>query len=257
MYRAAAGVTAPRSLSGVALAAVLAAACGIAGWPAVIPGLLAAGGFHFVGTVVRHALSPSYAQRIHGAFGLPLQLAVEPEEVEPDELRSSYLSILRTYEELRATLNEHDPVSAELHSLYRSCGNAVQLAGRTALLGGPLRRYLDGRARATIAEDIMRLDASADDTGDREARAMFHRASAARRREAEIHVDVDAIYARMRARLEVVSATLATAAAASLHLCTLDVDRSINTRESLIDHIDALDEDLRFLEDTITADLEA
>lgn len=255
MYRAAAGVTAPRCMAGIAVAAILATALGIAGLPAAIPWVLAAGGFHFVGIVTRYALSPSYVRELHGEFGLALHPIVEPEEVEPEELRSSYLAILRTHEELRATLHEHEPVSAELRSLYRSCGDAVQLAGRTAVLGGPLRRFLDGRARASIAEDIVRLDTLADDAADPEAREMLRRASASRRREAEIHADVDTMYARMKARLEVVSATLATAVAAGLHLCTLGVDRSVNAHDALIEHIDALDEDLRFLEDTITADV--
>ncbi|HVK73658.1 MAG TPA: hypothetical protein VM734_10065 [Kofleriaceae bacterium] len=246
--RAATAAFRPRALRGLGMASVIAFALVLVGAPALAPWILAAGTAHYLLVVTLYTFSEGYTNRVHGPFGLPLEPDVDPDQIGPADLRATYLNILRVHEEIRTTLDSNGRVHAGLCDVYTRCGDAVQVAGRMALLGNPLQRYLDDHDPARLDAETRRLEMRASVTSDREASLAYRQASAARKRELDTYGQLQRLYERMKARLELVAATLASVAATTIKLCTVDLETLAMTRESLVEQIDSLGEDLRYLE---------
>ena len=257
VQRAATAAFRPRALRGLGLASVIAFTLVLIGSPAFAPWILATGAAHYLMVVALYTFSEGYTQRVHGPFGLPLEPDVDPDQIGPADLRANYLNILRVHEEIRTTLDSNGGGHRALLDVYRRCGDAVQVAGRVALLGNPLQRYLDDHDPARLDAETRRLEMRASITGDREASLAYRQAAAARKRELETYGQLQRLYERMKARLELVAATLASVAATTIKLCTVDLEHLAMTKETLVDQIDSLGEDLRFLESAMEDSLAA
>ncbi len=246
--RTASAACRPRSLRGIGTASVIAFALVLAGAPAMAPWILIIGAFHYLLVVTLYTFSETYAERVHGQFGLPLEPEVDADQIGPADLRATYLAILKVHDEIRSTLDGNGRVHPGLCDVYQRCGESVQVAGRTALLGNPLQRYLDDHDPSRLDAEARRLEMRASVTSDREAAAAYRQAGAARRRELETYGQLQRLFERVKARLELVAATLASVAATTIKLCTVDLEHLATTRDSLVEQIDSLGEDLRFLE---------
>jgi hypothetical protein len=194
------------------------------------------------------ALRPSYARRVHGAPGPPLEPDVLPHEIHPVELRISYEHILRTHEQVRLLLRDSERIRDSLQGLYHSCGELVDMAGRVARIGNAIERYLKGRKPDELLHGAKRLEARADRAADEEARRTYLAAAMARRRELMTYAELQALYERIRARLEVVCASLENVQALVVKLRALDLEQVALSGDSVSTQLDMLREDLQMVE---------
>jgi hypothetical protein len=198
--------------------------------------------------VVAVVLSRTYAWRLHGPPGPALEPEVLPVDIEPTGLRSSYREILRVHERIRVFLRDHEGARAGHQTLYRSCGELVEMAGRMAMLGNGLEQHLDSYKVEDLQGEIERLEARVRAATDVEARRTYAAAALAKRRQLETHHALHGLQDRVCARLDVVTASLEDVYALLVKLNVLEVEQEVLSGECVGDQLDALRDDLRLVE---------
>lgn len=197
------------------------------------------------------ALSPAYALRVYGPPGPPLAPDVLPHEVEPLELRASYEKILRTHEDLRQLLRDSGRIREGLKQLYASCTELVDVAGRIARLGNSLDAYLEACKPIELTHCAEQLEARAKQALDPEARRTYQGAAMARRRQLATYAQLQGLYDRIRARLEVVIASLDSVQALVVKLQALELDHVALNDDCVAEQLEILRGDAQIVEAAI------
>ena len=241
----------PRNLRGLGVALALALAAWLAGAPWLAPWILGLGTLHYAGAVTASALGSVRVERARGPLALPLAPEVEPAEIAAADLRSTYHDILRHHEDIRCALVEAERVQASLRAVFERCGAVVHVAGRLARLANPLQRYLELHAASQVTKELHRLSATAETASDPLARDVYHTAAAARGRQLGTLLEIQNLRDRIRARLELISASLESVAALVIKLQVLDLEQVTLAGETMTEQLDSLHEELAVLETTI------
>jgi len=240
--------TRPRTLRGLGLATLVAITAVLAGIPWLSVGVIGAGTIHYVVAAARETRRGLVAQRALGPFGAALDLDVEPDEIASLDLRATYLGILQRHEDLRLHLIDAPRMQQYLRDTFERCGATVHVAGRLARLANPLDGYLQEHSAERVTRDLDELAARVATAGDPAAVAAYRRAAAARGRQLGTLLEIKALRDRIRARLELVSASLDSIVAAVVKLQVLDLAQIELVGESMADELSALGEELAILE---------
>jgi len=240
-----------RSWCGLGPAMVISIAVFYAGAPVISIGLAGVGAIHYVlsiGLQTRHALVEEEAGR---PFALPLEPDVEPQEIAAADLRVTYQSILRVHEEIRRALLDAERIQACVRGVFDRCGSTARAAGRLARLANPLHQYLDSHDPIRIRDELQRLRNSAERTDDVHAMRTYGNAAAARARQLETFGKMQRLRDRVRARLELVAASLESVSALVVELRVRDLAEIELAREPLADQLQTLHDELEVLETTM------
>lgn len=180
-----------------------------------------------------------------------------PEEIASSELRATYRSILIELAEIERTIEEAPRIAKLMVTAVDRARNAVELAGKIALLANPLQRYLDKHEHNFVRSELQRLRERTEAASDETAVAAWNRAVTARTQQLAIHDQIIAQQDRICARLELVRAGLETLSATIARLRTADEEQIVLADASVADQLDEMREDLAACESALEAEAAA
>jgi hypothetical protein len=137
------------------------------------------------------------------------------------------------------------------------CESAVRQCGRLAVLSNPLQRYLDGHDRKHTQSDLDRLRARSEVATDDSTLEALGRAITARTRQLETHDQIVRMRDRIQARLQLARAALESFSATIVKLRVAGEEQMILSGESVMEHLDGVDDELELLEAELAVDLAA
>jgi hypothetical protein len=254
VHRAAAAAISARRLRGLGVATALAFALWLVGLPWAAPLAFGVGLAHYAGAVIGATVRAGRTERARGALAQPLRPEIDPAEITSIDLRAAYLDILRVHEDIRRSLLDAERMQSTLRALFGQCGDVVQVAGRLARLANPLHDYLEVHGANQAKQELHRLAVTADGTSDRVAQAVYQSAAAARGRQLGTLLEIQQLRDRIRARLELIGASLASVQALVIKLQVLDLEKVAVAGESMSDQLASLGEELVVLESMIEDD---
>lgn len=237
-------------MCGFAFTSMLSVVLFLAGMPLVSMGVLAITG---VSTIMLESALAARRRRL-GASVEDLELS---EVILALETRDAYRAIVSAYGEIRRSLAETGAMRALRSTVLARCEAAVRQCGRLAVLSNPLQRYLDGHDRKHTRAELDRLrDRCASTTDDATSEALG-RAASARDRQIETHDQMVRMRDRIQARLELVRAALESFSATIIKLRVAGEEQMVLAGDSVIEHLDGVDDELEVLEAELTMDLAA
>lgn len=239
------------NVHGLGFATVLALAMWVVGFSAVSPWIFAVGVTYYAGAVAATSVRDARSERALGVLAQPLAPEVDPVEVTSVEMRLAYEHILRLHEDIRMSLVGARGVQTTLRSVFTECIAVVQAAGRLARLSNPLQRYLELHGSSHIKLELQRLSANADVAADPIVQGVYQHAAAARGRQLGTLLEIQHLRDRIRARLELIHASLASVAALVIKLQALDLEQAELAGASMSEQLASLTEELSILETTI------
>lgn len=230
---------------GLGVTGALVAASFLAGQPLLSMCLLGVGG---VVAVVRGSLT-----RLRDPA--PVQVALDT--IASGEAREAYRCALAAFDDVRrAAAGSARLRSCVAPALLRSRA-AIEQCGRMAQLTNPLQRYLDLHDPAAIRAELDRLRIRAEAASDEQAASAWSHATAARARQLAIYEQMLAMRDRIVARLELVRAALESFTATIVRLAVLGEEQLMLAGESMVEHLDGVDDELAALEAALATDLSA
>jgi hypothetical protein len=218
--------------------------------------VLGLGVLYYGTAVITQALCPSLANRLDGPPGPPHEPEVTSDEFDSPELRVVYESILTAHEAIRRTLRASERVRDSFTGLYVRCGELVDLAGRTALLGEDLDRYLDTQSTEALAAEVERLEARAAQAVDLQAGRVYREAAKTRGRQLGARRELEALRERVGGRLEAIHSSFDWVESLIVKLRALDQEQVATAGDPSGDHFVAIREELGLLEAAIDETLE-
>jgi hypothetical protein len=210
------------------------------------PAALVVAGFAFVAFASVASVAAWRSRR--DPFEYPLRPEVLPSEVLSLELRDAYVSMLLTHETVRRSLRGAPHARDMVGHLYRRAGEIVQCAGQLARGANPMQRFLDLDPALSIDHEIGRLEESVGAASDPETAIAYGRALAARRHQRAARRNVATLCQRIRARLEMATASIAMLGAVAVELGGEHAEHAMAAAGELAEHADALSENLEMLE---------
>jgi uncharacterized membrane protein (Fun14 family) len=237
-------------MCGFAFTSMLSVVLFLAGMPLISMGVLAITG---VSTIVLESALATRRRR-HGARVEDLE---SPEVIVALETRDAYRGILSAYGEIRRALSDASAMRAVQPAVLGRCEAAVRQCGRLAVLSNPLQRYLDAHDRKQTRADLDRLRERSEATTDESTVDALGRAAAARTRQLETHDQIVKMRERIQARLELVRAALESFSATIVKLRVAGEEQMILSGDSVMDHLEGVDDELELLEAELAIDLAA
>jgi len=125
------------------------------------------------------------------------------------------------------------------------------------VLSNPLQRYIDAHDRKHTRADLDRLRERSEATTDESTVEALGRAAAARTRQLETHDQIVKMRERIQARLELVRAALESFSATIVKLRVAGEEQMILSGDSVMDHLEGVDDELELLEAELAIDLAA
>jgi hypothetical protein len=241
----------PRSVAVVGAGITLGVLAAALALPLVAAATVGLGCSLYAALIARDLQDPDFARSVYGPLGAPLRPSVRPEQLQAAELNATYLAILREYETIRAAMQASQGVVDGLRDVYLRCGDLVEAAGRVARSGDALQRYLASQHGGDAEQELIRLASLAAATHDAQAASVYGRAVQARRRQLELHAQIEGLYDRVRARLAVVTSFLAAVEAVVVKLNALDLEQVHDEGSSISDQLDELRGELEVLESSL------
>ncbi|MCA9673557.1 MAG: hypothetical protein H6709_00980 [Kofleriaceae bacterium] len=243
----------------ITLGVLTATGCGLvaAGAPVTSLGVVVAGLVYATAAVRRRVRRSLRRERARGPYARPLTPSIQPEQLDAVELRTLYAAVLAIHEELRLSLVDDRRLRDHLRGIYERCTETVLAAGRMARLDNPLHRYLRDHPRGDLEARIARVDDRAAAAVDDAAVRAYARTGAACARELITHRALAELRDRIRARLELVQASLGAIVATVIKLRVLDLAQLEPSGESLADQLQLLGDETAVLEATLEDGLAA
>jgi hypothetical protein len=241
----------PRSVAAVGTGITLGILAAAFALPLVAAASVGLGCSLYAAFIARDLQDPDFARRVYGPLGAPLRPSVRPEQLQAAELNAAYVGILREYETIRAAMQASQGVVDGLRDVYLRCGDLVEAAGRVARSGDALQRYLAAQNGADLEQELIRLASLAGATHDAQAASVYGRAVQARRRQLDLHAQIEGLYDRVKARLAVVTSFLATMEAVVVKLNALDLEQLHDEGTSISEQLDELRGEIEVLESSL------
>lgn len=238
----------PRNMFLLLTAGVLAGVIGAVGLPIAATAMIGLGGLGFAVAVATDAMRPEFARKLYGPLGPPLRPAVRPTELRSVELVHAYSRLLVAHENVRRALQSSEHLVETLHDIYVQCGELVQAAGRAARIGSRLKGYLETNSPEWLAAEAGRLEQRAQAVGDGHAARTFELAAAARRRQLHTYAQIGGLYARVEARIAMLTSFLGAVEALVVKLEASDLEQLQLAGGEMAGDLERLRGDLEILE---------
>ena len=181
-----------------------------------------------------------------------LELDIEPEAIEPDDIRGLYLAILANHEEIRTTVAAGgDILQRSLRETLERSAELVREAGQVALRSNALSRYVRREQAHVMQSEADKLEAQARATRDKKAAETFMQAAEAKRQQLATYVQIDGLCDRVKAQLSVIETSLDSMQAKLIKLNATDIEEAVTVGASLSRNLDTLTSDIQVLESTV------
>jgi hypothetical protein len=246
-----------RNLAVLGGAVLVVLGAGVLGMTAAASAFLGIGTIAYATLVERDRISPTFARLRYGALGPPLRPDVSPDEITPDEIRASYLGVVRAPAVGSLALGDAGDTSDALRDVYGRCGELVSTAGRIALSAKFLHAHLQAHRASEIEAEIARLDALAGSARDELAASAYRRAAATRREQLSVYHQIEGHYERVKARLHVINACLTAVQANGVKLRALGLEGLEAAEATIAESLDCVRSDLDILEASMSGALAA
>lgn len=176
---------------------------------------------------------------------------VFPEDIFDPVLRETYRAILAARGQLERALEDAPGLASSAPSLNKRCVDAVRLCARFALVANRLHVYLTANAAARIATEVAQLRSKATTTRDPSTARDLGKAAAAYERQLATCEELVQTRDRIRARLDLVLASLRSFIAAVVKQQATEDEQLALAGESLSEHVDEVRDELAVLESAL------
>jgi len=176
---------------------------------------------------------------------------VFPEDIVDPVLRETYRAILAARGQLERALEDAPGLASTAPSLNKRCADAVRLCARIALVANRLHVYLSANEASRIAVEVARLRAKAATAHDPSTACDLGKAAAAYERQLAACKELVQTRDRIRARLDLVLASLRSFTAAVVKQQAAEDEQLALAGESLSEHVDEVRDELAVLESAL------
>ena len=173
---------------------------------------------------------------------------VFPEDILDPVLRETYRAILEARGQLQRALEDAPGLASVAPSLNKRCADAARLCARMAQVANRLHVYLSANEASRIAVEVAELRAKAAGTRDPSTARDLGKAAAAYERQLAACKELVQTRGRIRARLDVVLASLRSFTAAVVKQQATEDEQLALAGESLSEHVDGVRDELAVLE---------
>lgn len=241
----------PTNLAVLGSGTVGTAALVAAGLPVVGLAVLALGGLAYGAMIAFDFKNERFVRKAHGIvddpaadvgpLDAPLVPTILPNSLEARDLRALYEQVLASHEQLRGQLvASPDFVKDGLGDAFQRASELVGEAGRVAMRGNVLVRYLAGENAKSIADEIAALDDKARRATDTQARAAWEQAAAGKRRHAALYSAIEGLYDRVRAQLVAIDGSFDEVRARVVKLDAADTAEAVAMGHTIVEQVDQL-----------------
>ena len=205
--------------------------------------------------------NPKFIREVHGV-GEPdkkieASTQIDPEQLKVQELKIIYESILNKHNQSQqAFKSTSELLKDNLVDSMSRCSELVMEAGRIAVKGDSLREYLNTQDPHSIEKQTKDLAAKARRTSDEKASEGFHQAVTVKRQQLETINQIEGLYDRINAQLNVIESSLDTIHAKIVKLKATDIEEAILVGQSIMERVDTLATDINLLESTVEETLQ-
>ncbi|HEX7839248.1 MAG TPA: hypothetical protein VF469_17340 [Kofleriaceae bacterium] len=176
---------------------------------------------------------------------------VFPEDIFDPVLRETYRAILAARGQLERAVEDAPGLKRCAASLNKRCADAVRLCARFALVANRLHVYLTANEASRIATEIAQLRSKATTTRDASAARDLGKAAAAYERQLATCAELVQTRDRIRARLDLVLASLRSFIAAVVKQQATEDEQLALAGESLSEQVDEVQGELAVLESAL------